>query len=38
MNEAIVFLGVNDLQKSALINANSFGFKCIGFDRNINAL
>jgi hypothetical protein len=37
MNEAIVFLGVNDLQKSALINANSFGFKCIGFDRNFNA-
>jgi hypothetical protein len=34
MNDAFIFLGVNDLQKHAILNAKSLGYRCIGFDRN----
>lgn len=37
MIDTILFLGVNDIQKSALLNARYYGFNCVGIDINRNA-
>ena len=35
MNDAIIFLGVNDLQKHAILNAKSLGFNHPSIDKDV---